>query len=358
MKRKLRIAQVSPLWTAVPPTAYGGAELMVHWLTEELVRLGHDVTLYASGDSRTGARLVATCPTHLLDAMGRGEAYQYESYVAANFAAALRDSESFDVIHSHVGASLIPFGGLSRAPVVHTVHAGLDSVDEHWVLSRHPEAHIASISDSQVSTVPAERRRTIRTVYHGCDFSLYEHSRRAGKYLAFIGRMGPHKNPAGAIRIARAVGQPIVLAGKPQDAKERKYFAEEVEPLIDGKDVTWLGGIRPEQKVDFLGGASAVLFPIRWEEHFGLVMIEAMACGTPVVALRRGSVPEVIDTGRTGFYADTEEELISLLPRALSLSRDGVRRHAFSRFSHERMTSDYLALYRKLIDDYRARAVS
>lgn len=358
MKRKLRIAQVSPLWTAVPPTAYGGAELMVHWLTEELVRLGHDVTLYASGDSHTSARLVATCPTHLIDAMDRGEAYMYEPYAAANFAAALRASDSFDVIHSHIGASLVPFGGLSSAPVLHTVHAGLDSVDEHWTLCRHPEAHIAAISDSQVSTVPAERRRTIRTVYHGCDFDLYEHSGRAGSYLAFIGRMGPHKNPVGAIRIARAVGKPIVLAGKPQDAKERRYFAEEVEPLIDGKTVTWLGAISPERKVEFLREASAVLFPIRWEEHFGLVMIEALACGTPVVALRRGSVPEVIDPGRTGFYADTEEELISLVPRALSLSRDDVRAHALSRFSHRTMTNEYLKLYRNLIASGHARAAS
>ena len=352
--RHLRIAQVAPLWAGVPPKAYGGAELMVHWLTEELVRLGHDVTLFASGDSRTSARLYPACQDNLLDTMARGEAYQYEGYAAAGLAAALRRSESFDVIHCHLGAAMIPFGALSRAPVLHTVHAGLDAVDEQWILRRYPEAPIAAISDSQVATVPAERRHNIRTIYHGCDFDDYELSTAPGEYLAFIGRMGQHKNPLGAIRIARAVGLPIVLAGQPQDAKETRYFAEEVKPLIDGKHVTYLGPLSHREKVDFLKRASALLFPIQWEEHFGLVMIEAMACGTPVLGFKRGSVGEVVDVGKTGFYGDSEDQLASLIPPALSLERKAVHQHAFSRFSHRRMALDYVALYRCLVS--RARS--
>jgi glycosyltransferase involved in cell wall biosynthesis len=345
----LRIAQVAPLWTGMPPSAYGGAELMVHWLTEELVRQGHEVTLFASGDSRTSAKLVPGCERNLLDAMAEGEAYQYEPYAAANFSEALRRSEAFDVIHCHGGPALIPFASLSKVPVLHTVHAGLDSVDEQWILRKYPEASIAAISNSQVSTTPAERRKNIWTIYHGCDFSLYEFSAARGEYLAFLGRMGARKNPAGAVRIARALGLPIVLAGRPQDSKEKKYFAEQVEPLIDGKSVKYLGPIGHREKVDLLKGAGALLFPIQWEEHFGLVMIEAMACGTPVVGMKRGSVSEVVDPGVTGLYGDSEEELASLVGQALSLDRRAVYEQARSRFSLRRMAVEYVELYRHLI---------
>jgi glycosyltransferase involved in cell wall biosynthesis len=321
---------------------------MVHWLTEELVRQGHDVTLFASGDSQTRANLFPTCERNLLDAMAKGEAYQYEPYAAAALSEALRRSESFDVIHCHLGPAMIPFGSLAKTPVLHTVHAGLDSVDEQWVLQQYPDVPIAAISDSQVATVPAERRGNIQTIYHGCDFDMYELSTEPGEYLAFIGRMGRRKNPAGAIRIARALGLPIVLAGQPQNAEERAYFDAQVKPLLDDVDVTHLGPVSHREKVDFLKRASALLFPIQWDEHFGLVMIEAMACGTPVVAFSRGSVAEVVDTAITGFYGTSEEEMISLAPKALSLDRSAVYKHALSRFSLRRMTRDYVDLYRHL----------
>jgi glycosyltransferase involved in cell wall biosynthesis len=350
----LRIAQVAPLWAAVPPRAYGGAELMVHWLTEELVRVGHDVTLFASGDSQTRARLHAVVPENLLDAMARGEAYHYEEYACANFAAALEQSGAYDVIHCHAGASMIPFSALSRVPVLHTIHAGVDAVDEQWILSRYPEVPIAAISDSQVSTLPSERRRNVRTVYHGCDFDRYEPSTEPGSYLAFVGRMGRHKNPVGAIHLAEAAGRPIRLAGRPQTAEERRYFAENVEPLLDRANVEYLGAVTHEEKVDLLRGASALLFPIRWEEHFGLVMIEAMACGTPVVAFKRGSVAEIVEPGVTGFYADSSEELASLIPRACALDRTAIREHALRRFSHRRMARDYVDFYESLVSSDRA----
>jgi glycosyltransferase involved in cell wall biosynthesis len=331
---------------------------MVHWLTEELVRQGHEVTLFASGDSQTSAGLYATCEINLLEMMTGGKAYQYECYAAANFSAALRQSESFDVIHCHIGAATIPYGVLSRTPVLHTVHAGLDAVDEQWVLSQYPEVPIAAISDSQVAVTPPERRRNMRTIYHGCDFGMYELSTEPGEYLAFIGRMGPHKNPAGAIRIAQAVGLPIVLAGQPQNSREKEYFADKVKPLIDGKRVTHLGAISHREKVDFLRNASALVFPIQWEEHFGLVMIEAMACGTPVVGWNRGSVSEVVDVGVTGFYGNSEEALASFIPEALSLDRETVHQHAYSRFSHRRMAREYVELYRDLISGAKAKGSS
>src|SRR3990172_768650 len=228
----LRIAKVAPLWTAVPPAGYGGAELMVSWLTEALVRQGHEVTLFASGESVTTAKLHPIHDVCLIAAMERGTANQYEAYAVSAITNAVAQSCSFDVIHSHVGPLGIPFSRLSPIPVVHTVHQGLDGVDEQWLLRQYPEAFIASISDSQVAEIPEQRRQKITTIYHGCDFGAYEFGGAAGEYLAFVSRMGKNKNPAGAIRIAKEVGMTIVLAGVPQDPSEAKYFEREVRPLI------------------------------------------------------------------------------------------------------------------------------
>jgi glycosyltransferase involved in cell wall biosynthesis len=318
---------------------------MVHWLIEALVTGGHEVTLFASGDSRSSARIEAVCDTNLIEAMDAGHAAEYPSYILSSLAQAVSRAGDFDLIHSHVGTLGLPFSCLSPHPVVHTVHAGLDGVDEQWLLRRHPEAVIASISDSQASVAPAERRRTMRTIYHGCDFSDYSFGQSHGGYLAFIGRMGPQKNPAGAIRIAREIGMPIRLAGQPQDRREEAYFEHEVRPLLDGRFAEYLGPVSQPDKVRLLRDAAALLFPIRWEEHFGLVMIEAMACGTPVVANRRGSVPEVIDAGITGFFSHDEADLAALTRQALGLDRRRVFEHARQRFSHTRMAEDYLCLY-------------
>jgi glycosyltransferase involved in cell wall biosynthesis len=346
---RLRIAQVAPLWAAVPPSGYGGAELMVHWLTEALVARGHDVTLYASGDSRSAGRLEAICETNVIDAMGAGQAADYLPYAISSLAQALTDAPQYDVIHSHIGTPGFALGDLSSRPVLHTVHAGLDGVDEQWLLRRHPEALIATISDSQAAVATLERRRNMRTIYHGCDFSDYELGASHEGYLAFIGRMGPNKNPAGAIRIAREVGMPIRLAGQPQDRKESAYFESEVRPLLDGRNAEYLGPVSQADKVRLLKGAAALLFPIHWDEHFGIAMIEAMACGAPVVANRRGSVPEVVDSGVTGYIGDGDDALIALTRDALELDRRGVRAHAEERFSHTRMADNYLALYRKML---------
>lgn len=348
-QERLRIAEVAPLWMQVPPIQYGGAELMVSWLTEELTKQGHQVTLFASGDSITSSRLRPVCQVNLVDAMGAGTAYEYPVYAVSALSEAISQSASFDLIHSHVGPLGIPFSRLCPVPLVHTVHAGLDGPDEQWALQRYPEALIASISASQVATTPAQRRRNIATIYHGCDFSQYEFSPSGGSYLAFISRMGRHKNPCGAIQIARKTGIPIILAGQPQDDAETEYFEAEVKPLIDGRFVRYLGPISHQEKIHLLKDAIALIFPIRWEEHFGIAMIEAMACGTPVVANRRGSVPEVVDQGVTGFYSADESELPDLVLRASSLDRRRLYEQAKRRFSHIQMVENYLHLYQSAI---------
>jgi len=347
--RPLRIAEVAPLWTAVPPGNYGGAELVVHWLTEGLVKRGHSVTLFASGDSQTQATLRPACEQNLLDTMAGGRAYVYDPYANSNLVEALRMAASFDIIHCHLGSAYIPFAMVAQTPVLQTVHASLEFPDELWVLERYPDVPIAALSYAQIAAVPTERRSNIRVIYHGCDFESYEPSFTARDYLAFLGRMGPQKNPLGAIEVAKAAGLPIVLAGKPMTAAEEAYFAKSIEPLIDGHRVTYLGSVTHAQKVDLLKGAAALLFPIQWNEHFGVVMIEAMACGCPVVACRQGSVSEVVDPGITGFYADTVEEMARLVPQALTLDRRIVREHARLRFSVDRMVDNHVALYRELV---------
>ena len=358
MSKKLRIAQVAPLWTKVPPDSYGGAELMVHWLTEELVKLGHEVTLYASGDSRTSAKLVSCCETNLIAMMAESRAYNYAAYAAGNWTDCLRRSSFYDVIHCHLGAASIPYSVLSQVPVIHTVHEGLDSPDEHWILRKYPEVTIAAISHSQVATVPDIKTKPLPVIYHGCDTDTYTPGGTPSNYLAFLGRMGPQKNPADAIRTAKALGLPIRLAGMPQTKSEKEYFDDAIKPQIEGTNVIHLGSITQQEKIDFLRQAAAVLFPIQWEEHFGLVMIEAMACGTPVVAIKRGSVPEVIDPGITGFYCDRAEDLPALVKQALELDRHKIRQHAVTRFTIGRMVNDYLDLYRKLIATSKDRSLA
>ena len=345
--RPLRIAMVAPLWASVPPAAYGGTELMVHLLTEELVQRGHAVTLFAAGSSRTRATLRSVAHGTVSEAMAQGAAHEYDHYATALFAEALRQEAEFDVIHCHLGCRFVPMGLVSTMPVLHTSHIVL-SVDDQWIVGRYPQTPIAAISHYQAAAIPPQCRMNVRVIHHGIDFGDYTFSPGPGKYLAFLGRMGPQKSPLDAIRIARRAGMPLVLAGKPQNAEEERYFAEQVRPSVDGHSVSYVGPVDHRQKNELLSGAAALLFPIQGEEAFGLAMIEAMACGTPVVAWKRSSVTEIVDDGKTGFYADSVEALATQVPRATALDREAVRRHALGRFSHLRMVDDYLEMYASL----------
>jgi glycosyltransferase involved in cell wall biosynthesis len=345
--KRLRIAEVAPLFASIPPATYGGTERIVHNLTEELVRRGHEVTLFATGDSRTSARLVPIRDEGLFQSWEKGISFRWEFCHVAAAAEVLRRSSEFDVIHFHMGALSAPFAAISRTPTLHSMPSP-PRVDDIWTIERFPEAAMTARSDSQIAEIAEWRRRTISVVYNGCDFNLFSSPAGPGRYLAFLGRMSVEKNPRDAILIAKRAGLPIVLAGEPQDREDRDYFHAEVRPLIDGKTVQWIGPVCDRQKNELLRDAAALLFPIEWEEAFGIVMIESMACGVPVLAYERGSVPEVVDLEITGYYGDTVEELAELVPRALRLDRMAIREHARRRFSREVMTDRYMSIYESL----------
>jgi glycosyltransferase involved in cell wall biosynthesis len=352
LERRLRIGIVAPLWAPVPPREYGGIERHLHLLSEELTRRGHAVTLFATGDSRTSAELRATYHVAVAEAMDRGEACAYEHYLNATLADALRMSGRFDVLHLHVGSAALPLTELAQCEVLHTLHTGV-TVDDLWALRRYPDAAVTVLTRRQLAPVPDERRGSIRVVPYGFDFDSCGCAGEAREHLVFLGRMAPHKGPDEAIRIARAAGRPIWLAGAPVTAEERRWFQREIQPAIDGESVVWLGPVDDAAKDELFGRALAFLFPIKWEEPFGLVMLEALARGVPVLAYRRGSVPEVVDPGETGWVADSPAELAKLVEHAARLDRQCVREHAKARFSHLRMTDAYVDVYRSLVSSRR-----
>ena len=347
MSGRLRIGLVPPLWAPIPPKTYGGIELVVHLLTEELVRGGHDVTLYGTGDSTTKARLVPVCERNMLDYMAATEAYVYEAYANAAVARVMAQAADCDVLHFHIGMHWMPFAALLKTPCLFTIHT-FASYDDRWLARNSPGVTLAGISHYQAAALEEGTGRRIPVVHNGCDFGAFSPREEAGRYLAFLGRMSYDKNPLDAIRIAKAAGMPIILAGRAQEAKEEAYFEKEIKPLIDGGQVRYIGPVNHEQKQELLRNAAALLFPIQWAEPFGLVMIEAMACGTPVLAHGLGSVAEVVDAGITGYHAPDIAGMGELLPATLALDRRRVRAHAEGRFSHRKMVEAYVQLYREL----------
>jgi glycosyltransferase involved in cell wall biosynthesis len=354
LTKPLRIAQVSSLWVSVPPKTYGGIERRVFHLAEELVKRGHDVALFATADSKTHAKLKSVYKYGLTEAMDKGEAYSYEYYINSSIQEVLQCSQSFDVIHFHLGCSAIPLSVLSKAPVLHTIPTAI-TIDDIWVINRYPDVPIIALSEQQLEPLPLELRKNIKVIYNGCDFDNYRLSENPGKYLAFLGRMGPHKSPLNAIRIAKKLQLPIVLAGAPLTNPEKIYFEKDILPLIDGNEVKYIGSVNDDQKNGLFSQAMALLFPIQWEEPFGNVMIEAMACGVPVIALNKGSVREVIDYGITGFYSDFLDDLLPLVSRAIKLNRRVIREHAMSRFSHKKMVDEYIKVYESIIENANSK---
>jgi glycosyltransferase involved in cell wall biosynthesis len=338
----MRIAQVSPLYESVPPKLYGGTERVVHYLTEELVRQGHDVTLYASGDSATSARLVAPCATAV-----RLNPYTIDG-LAHHFLMlekVFQSAASFDIIHFHIDYLHFPYSRRCATSHVTTLHGRLDIPDLLGLYREFSEVPVVSISDAQRR--PLNWVNWQATVYHGLPPDLLPFREGDGGYLAFLGRISPEKRVDRAIEIANKAGMPLKIAAKIEKA-DRKYFESEVEHLLKSPNVEYIGEITEREKAEFLGKAKAFLFPIDWPEPFGLVMIEAMSCGTPVIAFRGGSVDEVIEDGVTGFVVETVDEAVKALERLEEIDRKRCRQVFESRFTAERMVADYLKVYRQL----------
>ena len=338
----MKIAQVAPLAESVPPKLYGGTERVIAWLIDELVELGHEVTLFASGDSRTRATLVPAWPRGLRLGRPRSDPLAAQAIQLEEVARHARD---FDVIHCHVDWLTLPVLSRLGVPFVTTTHGRLDLPGLPDVVARFPDAPLVSISHNQRASLASAN--WLGTVYHGLPADSLRPADERGTYLAFLGRLSKDKGPEAAMRIARAAGIPLHMAAKLPKG-EKGYFKEQLEPKIDGTQVRLTGEVNDQTKQAFLAGAAALLFPIDWPEPFGLVMIEAMACGTPVIAFRSGSVPEVVDDGVTGFVVDGEAEAIQAIGRLDELDRRQVRRRFEERFTADRMAQEYVRLYEQL----------
>jgi glycosyltransferase involved in cell wall biosynthesis len=340
----MRIAQISPLWESVPPVRYGGTERVVHYITEELVRRGHEVTLFASGDSITKAELSPTVPAALRLAGHRGDPTVPEIIQLDRVMERVTD---FDLLHFHTGHFHYPLAGVSSVPMLTTMHGPLTGPDQVALLNRFEGVPLVSISDHQRTPVP--HANWLGTVYHGLPTDLYRFSADPSDYLAFVGRVSPEKRLDRAIAIARAVGLPLKVAAK-IDRVDEAYYRETIAPLLDGNDlVEFIGEVDDAGKQELYGNALALLFPIDWPEPFGLVMIEANACGTPVIAWRNGSTPEVIREDVNGVLVASIEEAVAAVHRIDRLDRSLVRADFERRFSVTRQVEDYEHLYRHLI---------
>ena len=344
----MRIAQIAPLTEAVPPALYGGTERVVSWLTEELVALGQDVTLFASGDSVTSAKLQPIWPRALrLDGSVRDPNALHMMMLEHVY----RRSREFDLMHFHL--DYFPFSLMSRQPTpfITTLHGRLDLAEHQPTFATFSSVPLVSISNAQRRPIP--KANWIATVHHGLPEGALRPQSIRPSYLAFLGRISPEKRVDRAIDIARRCGIPLKIAAK-VDRADQDYFDEAIRPLLGSTGVEFIGEIGDDRKSEFLSGAIALLAPIDWPEPFGLVMIEAMACGAPVIAFNRGSVPEIIEDGVTGFIVEDETSAVAAVREVASLSRSVIRRRFEERFTARRMAEDYIRVYRGQIDGVRA----
>jgi glycosyltransferase involved in cell wall biosynthesis len=343
-EKSMKVAQIAPLMESVPPRLYGGTERIVSYLTDELVRLGHEVTLFASADSITAAELVSCASMALrLDSNVRDPIPYYMLMLDR----VRKLAEEFDILHFHIDQFHFPLFAQMADRTVTTLHGRQDCPDLKPLYIGFSEMPLVSISSDQRR--PIAKANFVGTVHHGIPTNLHTpiYNPRGG-YVAFLGRISPEKGPGRAIRIARTLGIPLKIAAK-VDKVDEAYFREEIAPLLSDPAVEFIGEINERSKNEFLGEAQALLFPIDWPEPFGLVMIEAMACGTPVLAFRHGSVSEIIDQGVTGAIVDTVNEAVMMLPRVIALDRRAVRQRFEQRFSSVLMANDYVAVYRSLL---------
>jgi glycosyltransferase involved in cell wall biosynthesis len=338
----MRIAQVAPLYESVPPALYGGTERVVFWLTEELIRLGHDVTLFASGDSLTTARLVPACKKALrLDA----ECVDQLAHHMVMLDQVFSEKEKFDLIHFHIDYLHFPMSRHNKVPQVTTLHGRLDLPDLVPLYRHFRNMPVISISDAQREPLP--RANWQGTVYHGFPRETFSVGDGSGGYLAFLGRVSPEKGLDHAIEIAKRAGMPLKIAAK-IDRVDVVYFENVIKPLLDHPLIDFIGEIGYPEKNAFLGEAAALLFPVNWREPFGLAMIEAMACGTPVIAYPRGSVPEIMKEGVTGFLVPDLESAVRAVRRVGGIDRKKCRRNFEQHFDAQRMAQDYLNIYQRL----------
>jgi glycosyltransferase involved in cell wall biosynthesis len=338
----MRIAQVAPLTEAVPPKFYGGTERVVAYLTDALVELGHDVTLFASGDSTTKAELHAIWPRALrLDPTVKDHFVP----IFMELEMVARRAHEFDVIHAHLDYFGYPLLRRLGVPSLTTLHGRLDLPELPALYGLYGDMPVVSISDSQRGPLP--QANYVATVHHGLPQDSLHKGNGSGGYLAFLGRISPEKAPDAAIRIAAKSGMPIKIAAK-VDKVDEQYYREFIEPLLSQGHIEFVGEIGEHQKSEFLGNAAALMFPIAWREPFGLVMIEAMACGTPVIAFNNGSVPEVLEDGVTGFIVENEQQAIEAVAKIGTLDRDRIREEFNHRFTAHHMAQNYLKLYSRL----------
>jgi glycosyltransferase involved in cell wall biosynthesis len=350
--KRLRIAQIAPLTESVPPKLYGGTERVVAYLSDELVRQGHEVTLFASGDSQTQARLIAPCDQAM---RLKGECSDPLALHLLMVEQVARRAADFDVLHFHIAHLHYPVMRRMATPHVTTLHGRLDGPELRPFYAEYSDMPVVSISDAQRAPLP--HARWVGTVYHGLPENDLRFHPEPGDYLAFLGRISPEKRVDRAIAIARAVGLPLRIAAK-VDPADAAYFERQIRPLLDDPLVEYIGEIGEAHKSDFLGGARALLFPIDWPEPFGLVMIEALACGTPVVAFRAGSVPEILEDGVTGFIVDDLDGAIDATRRVTELNRRSCRNAFVRRFTVRRMASDYVLHYEAIVRASRSHLVA
>ena len=348
----MRIAQVAPLYESVPPKTYGGTERVVSYLTEELVRQGHEVTLFASGDSQTRAHLISPCRKSLrLDSRCVDQMAHHILLIEQ----VLKYALDFDLIHFHIDYLHFPTSRRENIPHITTLHGRLDLPDLVPLYREFEEMPLVSISNAQRR--PLAWVNWLATVYHGVPDGLYTFHEKPGGYLSFLGRISPEKGVDQAIHIAKRTGIPLRIAAK-VDRADREYFETTIKPLMNCSLIEYVGEVREAEKDEFLGNSLALLSPVNWPEPFGLVLIEAMACGTPVVAYRCGSIPEIVQDGVTGFIVEDLESALGAVAEVPTLSRKACRRVFEERFTASRMCVDYLAAYANLVKSKREVAVA
>lgn len=345
----MKIAMLAPFEEKVPPLKYGGTELVVYNLIEQLVKMGHEVTLLASGESKTSAKLEAVFPQsiRLLDESQDIKVRDALKYMGVGKVVSYLKKNKFDIVHNHIGWRLLPFQEVIDAPIVTTLHGPLDVSYQQKVYGTYADSNFISISLNQ--RVPMPQLNFIANVYNGIEVEKFKFNKNPKDYFAFLGRISPEKGPIQAIEIAKKAGVKLLMAAK-VDAVDKEFFENNVKPLIDGDQIQFIGEINHDKKVNFLGEAKALIAPIQWEEPFGLFFTEAMVCGVPVITMKRGSVPEIIVNGKTGFICETVDEASEKVKMIEEIKRIDCYNHVKENFSAEKMAKDYVEAYKIAIE--------